>query len=188
MTDLSHAGIQRVVEVASRKGVELDIRLVPDSTHTPEEIAAAVDGELGQIVKSLVFVAPRPDGRLVPVVCLVSGRDQVDVGLLAAITGEFAIRGATAREARDLTGYSVGGIPPFGHSRDVRILMDQDLCRYQWVWAAAGTDSAVFRVAPKTLRMLSNAVVAPVAEASWTRGAAPSRVESRLGFEARTSA
>jgi prolyl-tRNA editing enzyme YbaK/EbsC (Cys-tRNA(Pro) deacylase) len=188
VTDLSHPAIKRVVEVASRKGVALDIRLVPDSTHTPEEIAAAVDGELGQIVKSLVFVAPRPDGRLVPVVCLVSGRDQVDVGLLAAVTGEFAIRGATAREARDLTGYSVGGIPPFGHSRDVRILMDQDLCRYEWVWAAAGTDSAVFRVAPKTLRMLSNAVVAPVAAASWTRTAAASQVEPRLGFEAGTGA
>jgi prolyl-tRNA editing enzyme YbaK/EbsC (Cys-tRNA(Pro) deacylase) len=49
----------------------------------------------------------------------------------------------------------------------VRVLMDQDLCAYQWIWAAAGTESAVFRVAPRTLRMLSNAVVAPVATASW---------------------
>ena len=45
--------------------------------------------------------------------------------------------------------------------------MDQDLCAYQWIWAAAGTDSAIFRVTPRTLRMLSNAVVAPVATASW---------------------
>ena len=187
MTEFSHPAIQRVVEVASRKGVALDIRLVPDSTHTAEEVAAAVDAELGQIVKCLVFVAPRPDGQLVPVVCLVSGRDQVDVGLLAAVTGEFAIRGATASEARDLTGYSVGGIPPFGHGRDVRILMDQDLCRYQWVWAAAGTDSAIFRVSPRTLRILSNAVVAPVAAASWTRAAA-SQVEPRLRFETDTGA
>ena len=188
MTDLLHPAIQRVVEVASRKGVALDIRLMPATTHTAEEAAAALDAELGQIVKSLVFVAPRPDGRLIPVVCLVSGEDRVDPALLAAVTGEFAIRAASAREARDLTGYSIGGIPPFGHGRDVRILMDQDLCAYQWVWAAAGTDTAVFRVAPRTLRMLSNAFVAPLAEASWTRSAVASGIEPQLGFEAGTGA
>ncbi|HEX7611513.1 MAG TPA: YbaK/EbsC family protein [Candidatus Limnocylindrales bacterium] len=167
MTDLLHPGIQNLIEVASRKGVTLDIRLMPHAVHTAEEAAAALYAELGQIVKSLVFVAPRPGGRLVPIVCLVSGRNQVDLSLLAAVSGEVAIREATVCEARDLTGYAVGGIPPFGHRRDVRILMDQDLSQYQWVWAAAGTDRDVFRVAPKTLRMLSNALVAPVAETSW---------------------
>ena len=52
------------------------------------------------------------------------------------------------------------------------------------VWAAAGTDSAVFRIAPRTLRMLSNAVVAPFAETSWLRVAAASPIEPRLQFEA----
>ena len=182
MTDLSHPSIQRVIEVASRKGVALDIRLMPETTHTAEEAAAVVDAELGQIVKSIVFVAPRPEGRLLPIVCLVSGRNQVDLALLAAVTGEVAIRQATAREVRDLTGYSIGGIPPFGHARDVRILMDQDLAQYQWIWAAAGTDTAVFRVAPGTLRMLSNAIVAPVAATSWMQ-AAVATATPRLQFE-----
>jgi hypothetical protein len=62
--------------------------------------------------------------------------------------------------------------------------MDQDLCQYEWVWAAAGTDSAVFRVAPRTLRMLSNAVVAPFAGESWMRVVAASQIEPRLQFEA----
>ena len=188
MTDLSLPGIQRVVEVASRKGVALDIRVMPASTHTAEEAAAAIDAELGQIVKSLVFVAPRPEGRLIAIVCLVSGRNEVDLSYLAAVTGEVAIRQATAREARELTGYSAGGIPPFGHGRDVRIVMDQDLAAYQWVWAAAGTDTAVFRVAPRTLRMLCNAVVAPLAATSWVHAAAAAQIEPRLQFEAGSGA
>lgn len=188
MTDLSHPGIQRVVEVASRKGVALDIRLLPVSPHTVEQTAAAVDVDPGQIVKSLVFVAPRHEARSAPIVCLVSGRNQVDLGLLAAVTGEVAIRQATAWEASEHTGYSTGGIPPFGHSRDVRVLMDQDLCRYQWVWAAAGTDAAVFPVAPQTLRMLSNAVVAPLAETSWMRPGSVSTIEPRLQFGAGSGA
>jgi prolyl-tRNA editing enzyme YbaK/EbsC (Cys-tRNA(Pro) deacylase) len=183
MTDLSHPGIQRVIEVASRKGVALDIRLMPETTHTAEEAAAVVDAELGQIVKSVVFVAPRPEGKLLLIVCLVSGRNRVDLALLGAVTGEVALRAASAREVRELTGYSIGGIPPFGHGRDVRILMDQDLAGYQWIWAAAGTDTAVFKVAPRTLRMLSNAVVAPLAATSWINTVVAPQLESTLQFE-----
>jgi len=184
MTDLSHPAIQRVVGVASRKGVALDIRLIDHPTRSFEESAAVVEADPGQMVRSLVFVAPRPEGRLMPVVCLVSGGSGVDLGLLAAATGEVAIRPATSREARDLTGYSTRGIPPFGHGRDVRVLMDQDLCGHQWVWAAAGTETALFRVAPRTLRMLSNAVVAPLADASWVPSAALAGIGPQLGFEA----
>ena len=183
MTDLSHPAIQRVVEAASRKGVTLDITIFSDSTRTAEEAAATVGAELGQIVKSLVFVAPRLDGRLVPIVCLVSGRNLVDLSLLAAVTGESAIRRATANEVRDLTGFSIGGIPPFGHGRNVQTVMDQDLGVYEWVWAAAGTDTAVFRVSPGTLRMLANAFVAPIAETSWMHSARAAAAEPRLQFE-----
>ncbi len=167
MIDPLQPVIQKVVEVASRKGVALDIRPMPRSAHTAEEAAAALDAELGQMVKALVFVAPRPEGRPVPIVCLVSARNQVDLALLAAVTGEVALRAASAGEVRELTGYSIDAIAPFGHGREVRILMDQDLCAYQWIWAAAGTDSAIIRVTPRTLRMLSNAVVAPVSAAGW---------------------
>lgn len=159
-----HAGIQRVRDAAARKGVELDIRVFDVSTHTAAEAAATVDAELGQIVKSLVFAAPGDDGTLEPVVCLVSGPNRVDLARLAAVTGERDIRRATAREAQELTGFSIGGIPPFGHSRSVRTIMDPDLGRFQVVWAAAGTPTAVFPVPPATLRILANATVAPITE------------------------
>ncbi|MEP6639956.1 MAG: hypothetical protein ABJC39_11445, partial [Chloroflexota bacterium] len=55
-------------------------------------------------------------------------------------------------------------IPPIGHLRLVRAIMDPDLGRYQVVWAAAGLPTAVFPVPPGTLRILSNATVAPIAE------------------------
>ena len=159
-----HPATQRVVDAAARKGMALDIRIFPEGTHTAADAAAAVGAELGQIVKSLVFVAPDRDGGLEPILCLVSGPNRVDVARLAAITGLPAIRRATAREANDLTGFVIGGIPPIGHSRPVRVIMDPDLGRFQVVWAAAGTATAVFPVAPGALRSLANATVAPVAE------------------------
>ena len=156
--------IQRVRDVAAKKGVTLDVRQFDESTHTAEEAAAAVEAELGQIVKSLVFVIPTDDGGLEPVIALVSGPNRVDLARLAAVTGRLDIRRATAREAQELTGYVIGGIPPFGHVSSVRTVMDPDLTRFQVVWAAAGTPTAVFPVAPGTLRILANASVAPIAE------------------------
>ena len=94
---------------------------------------------IGQIVKSLVFVAPDDDGALDPILCLVSGPNRVDLARLAAVTGEKDVRRATAREANELTGFSIGGIPPIGHSQPIRVVMDPDLGRYPVVWAAAGT-------------------------------------------------
>jgi len=160
----THPATQRVIEAAARKGVTLDIHVFPETTHTASDAAAAVGAELGQIVKSLVFVAPDEDGVLEPILCLVSGPNRVDLARLAAVTGAQEIRRATAREANELTGFVIGGIPPIGHTRPIRVIMDPDLGRFRTVWAAAGTDNAVFPVPPATLRTLANATVAPITE------------------------
>jgi prolyl-tRNA editing enzyme YbaK/EbsC (Cys-tRNA(Pro) deacylase) len=152
-----------VLEAAARKGVTLEVFTFDGSTHTAEQAAAALGVELGQIVKSLVFVASDGDG-LEPILCLVSGVDRVDLGRLSAVIGRTDVRRATAREASDLTGFTIGGIPPVGHPGPIRAFMDPDLGRYATVWAAAGTSTAVFPVPPAALRMLSNATVAPIAE------------------------
>ncbi|MEO7118979.1 MAG: YbaK/EbsC family protein [Candidatus Limnocylindrales bacterium] len=158
-----HAAHQRVVDAAARKAVDLDIIVFDTSTHTAEEAAIAVGAEIGQIVKSLVFVAPTDDGPE-PVIALVSGANRVEVARLAATVGLSGLRRATAQEANDLTGFVIGGIPPFGHQRQIRVVMDPDLGRFPTVWAAAGTANAVFEVPPGTLRILANATVSPIAE------------------------
>jgi prolyl-tRNA editing enzyme YbaK/EbsC (Cys-tRNA(Pro) deacylase) len=160
-----HPAHRRVREAALRKGVEIEIVTFPESTHTAEDAALAVGADLGQIVKTLVFAAPTDDDGLDPVIALVSGSNRVDVARLGAIVGEPRLRRATAREAGTMTSFVIGGIPPIGFSGPVRVIMDPDLGRYPVVWAAAGTPNAVFAVPPATLRMLADAIVAPVAEA-----------------------
>ncbi len=155
--------VQRVLDAAARKGVTLEVTTFGESTHTAVEAAAAVGADLGQIVKSLVFVIPT-QGELEPVLCLVAGHNRVDVARLAAVTSAPDIRRASAREARDLTGFSIGGIPPIGHDRPIRVIMDPDLGRYPVVWAAAGLSTSVFPIPPGTLSALSNATLAPIAE------------------------
>lgn len=156
--------VRRVFDAAARRGVRLEIHQLADTTHTAEDAARALGVGQAQIVKSLVFVAPRGDGLLEPIICLVAGTNRVSLALLAGVTGEAAVRRATAREARELTGFSIGGIPPLGHPRPVRVVMDPDLGRFAVVWAAAGHDRSVFPVSPAALRALTDATVEEIAE------------------------
>lgn len=160
---MDHPALRRVIDAAARKGVAIEVVTFDESTHTAADAAAALGAELGQIVKSLVFVSGPPDG-LEPVLCLVSGANRVDLARLAAVCGLPDIRRASAREANELTGFVIGGIPPIGHARRLRVVMDPDLGRFRVVWAAAGLPTAVFPVPPATLRVLADATVAPIAE------------------------
>jgi prolyl-tRNA editing enzyme YbaK/EbsC (Cys-tRNA(Pro) deacylase) len=175
-----HPAIQRVLDAAARKGVRLEVTIFSESTHTAAEAAAAVGADLGQIVKALVFVVPSDDGPE-PLLCLVSGPNRVDLARLAAVTGESGLRRASAREAHDLTGFTIGGIPPIGHLRPTRVIMDPDLGRYPVVWAAAGLPTAVFPVPPGTLRVLANATVAPITETRLDVGASGPVVQHKAG-------
>src|SRR3954464_6881346 len=70
---LEHPAVRRVVEAAAQRGVALEIRAFPESTHTAEQAARAVGARPGKFVKPLVFVSAREDGALEPILCLVSG-------------------------------------------------------------------------------------------------------------------
>jgi prolyl-tRNA editing enzyme YbaK/EbsC (Cys-tRNA(Pro) deacylase) len=110
-------------------------------------------------VKSLVFMA---DDR--PVLALVSGANRVDLGHLAAALDATAARRADGDEARAATGFAIGGVPPFGHPDRVTVVVDRDLTRHEWLWAAAGLPDAVFRISPSELLRVSGGIVADLAE------------------------
>jgi prolyl-tRNA editing enzyme YbaK/EbsC (Cys-tRNA(Pro) deacylase) len=129
------------------------VKQFPEGTRTAVDAARAIGCELGQIVKSLVFVAGGT-----PVVALVSGTNRLDERRLSAVAGEPVLK-ADAQTARSATGYAIGGVPPFGHATEVPVFMDRDLLGYEVVWAAAGRPDSVFEIAPDRLRELSNATV-----------------------------
>ncbi len=155
-----HPNVSRVADAARGAGIDLEIRRFPEGTRTAEDAARAIGCEVGQIVKSLVFMA---DER--PVVVLVSGADRVDTERLAAATGASTTRRATGDEARTATGYAIGGVPPFGHAEPLSVLVDPGLLAHDTLWAAAGLPDAVFPIEPRALVQASGALVAELAEA-----------------------
>jgi prolyl-tRNA editing enzyme YbaK/EbsC (Cys-tRNA(Pro) deacylase) len=154
-------GARRVRTALLELGLPGDVHRLTDSTRTAPEAAAAVGCELGAIVKSLVM---RGSDSGAPVLVLVSGDNRADVALVEAALDEPVER-PDAAYVREVTGYAIGGIPPVGHPGPVRTVMDEDLYRFETVWAAAGHPHAVFPISPADLAKAAGARVLRLAEA-----------------------
>lgn len=147
---------QKVQDALLNLGMACIVMELPGSTRTVAEAAQAVGCQVGQIVKSLVFIG-KESRRAVLVVA--SGSNRVDEIMLGRLLGE-PIQKADADFVRDQTGYAIGGVPPVGLDSAVKTFIDVDLLAYQKVWAAAGTPHAVFELDPRMLeRMTGGSVV-----------------------------
>lgn len=149
---------QKVADAARALGLAIEVREMTESTRTAEEAAAACGVTVGQIVKSLVFTGTT-SGR--PYLLLVSGVNRADEAAVARLLGE-ELKRPDGRSVRDLTGYAIGGIPPFGHVSPLATYMDRDLLTHDVIWAAAGTPKAVFRTEPASLQRATGATVIDV--------------------------
>jgi prolyl-tRNA editing enzyme YbaK/EbsC (Cys-tRNA(Pro) deacylase) len=136
-----HPTAQRLQQRLHELGLDVEIRELSDSTRTAQEAADAVGADVGQIVKSLVFV----DGNG-PLLCLCAGDRRVDTTKLGD-----DVRQARGNEVRDATGFAIGGVPPLGHEQPVRTVVDESLRRFDTVWCAGGTPHAVFPVETEAL-------------------------------------
>lgn len=159
MSVAEHSNTARVRTYAAERGVSIEIRRFAASTRTAQDAAREIGVSVGEIVKSLVFLA---DGR--PVVVLCCGDRRVSEDRLRAALGVASVRRATADEAKRSTGYAIGGVPPFAHETDCETVIDDEMTRFTTVWAAAGLPDAVFEIAVADLRRLSDAKTARVSE------------------------
>ncbi len=146
--DRLHPTAQKFAESARDLGLEVEVRQFESTTRTAEDAARAIGCSVGQIVKSLVFLV---DGEAL--MTLVSGPNRLDEKKLAALcgVGKKKVRRADADRVREVTGYSIGGVPPFAHAKKLRTFIDEDFWQFDTVWAAGGTANAVFAIAPDEL-------------------------------------
>lgn len=153
MSDV-HPNVTRVVEAAHALGLEITPRRFADGAKTAQDAANSIGVAVGQIVKSLIFAV---DGNVV--LAYVSGANLLDEHKLAAAAGGTKCARVDADTVRSVTGYPIGGVPPFGHATELRVFIDPDLLQYDEVWAAAGTWHDVFGIEPHRLVEASEGLV-----------------------------
>ncbi|WP_042883816.1 YbaK/EbsC family protein [Cupriavidus necator] len=152
---------QRVADLLVELGHDRPVVMLPATGKTSAEAAAGLGCSVAEIAKSIIFRRVADDA---PVLVIASGSNRVDEAKVAARVG--ALGKADARFVREKTGYAIGGVCPIGHAVAPVMLLDQDLFRYDSLWAAAGHPHAVFNLTPHQLQQMTGAEVADVAAGS----------------------
>lgn len=148
-----------VQDVLFKKGLAFEVVELASSTRTANDAAATIGCEVAQIVKSLLF---RSDKTNQPVLILASGINRVNETKIADLIGEKIVK-ADADFTRDKTGFAIGGVPPIGHKHEINyIFIDEDLMKFDKLWAAAGTPNAVFSLHAHDLEKLTNGKIVAI--------------------------
>jgi len=138
-------------------GFAPEARMYEEGTRTSQDAANQLGCDVSHIAKSVVFEGPER-----AVVVIASGANRVDrKRKLKKIIG-FKPGIASPEYVKQSTGYAVGGVPPFGHTKPVDIIMDEDLMEFELVWGAAGTAQTVFPIEPSNLQRISKARLADI--------------------------
>ena len=130
------------------------IKLIELNTtaRTAQDAANSLKQEVGAIVKSLLFKNVETNEYYL---CLVSGDQYISLDKLSKIIGNKIIK-ANADECKEVTGFSIGGVPPVAHIHSPsRIFIDEKLNRFNKVYAAAGNPYVVFEITFEQLCQIS---------------------------------
>ncbi len=155
---------QRVINALRQAGHPHMPMMLDDAARTASQAADGLGVQLGQIAKSIIF-RRKPDDAAVLVIT--SGDRRVDekkVQALICQEGQKLSR-ADADFVKAKTGFAIGGVSPLAHAQPVVTLIDQELSRFDVIWAAAGHPNAVFQLSFAQLKALTHAPVCDVAQA-----------------------
>lgn len=146
---------EKVQNVLNEFGFELNVIEFSDSTRTSEDAAKAIGCTVGQIAKSLIFKGKVSEK---PILIIASGPNRVNEKAVKEYIGE-KLGKADAAFVLEHTGFAIGGIPPIAHKEPITTFVDEDLLKFDEIWAATGTPNSVFKLTPKILLEITKAKV-----------------------------
>jgi len=159
MTLLNKEPVKRVEKLLKKFDENLSIIILDTSARTAMEAASSLGCEVGAIVKSLLFKTENTF-----TLCLVSGDKKVSLNKVKKLLKIKDVSMATADEVKNITGFTIGGVSPIGHSNKIDILMENSLERFKILFAAAGHPNCVFKTTFKNLKKITNCLIEDIVE------------------------
>ena len=142
-------------------GIVAKILTLSDNTPTVLEAARALHVAPEHIVKSLVFMSGSE-----PLIVISNGVRRVDRKKLAGHlgVGKNRVKLTSPEKALIFTGYHVGSMPPFGHLKRLKTVVDTLVCEQEVVYGGGGEINAMMRVESAELLKITDAEIADVSK------------------------
>lgn len=133
------------------KGLTAEILHLTTDTPTVADAAVALGVQPEQIVKSVLFLA---DG--VPILVVASGLTRIDYKKLADYLGvsRRRLKLADNEQVLEWLGYPVGAVPPFGHKRPIRTVVETAVYDQTSIYGGGGEIHALMQLTPTELRQI----------------------------------
>lgn len=152
-------GTKDLVEYLRENNINAQIiYLKPGEAKTSISAARAVGCSLGQIAKNILLI-----GEKSRILVITSGDKRIDLKKVSEIFME-KFRLATPREVLEETGYSVGGVPPFGHIKEIKKIVDTSIMRFGFVYTSGGSEDTLMKIHVEELIKACNGEILDVSE------------------------
>ena len=159
MTLLDKEPVKKVQGILSNFDPEKKVVVLDNSARTALEAASSLGCEIGAIVKSLLFKTENSF-----TLCLVAGDKRASLNKIKKILNIKDVSMASADDVKNITGYTIGGVSPIGHSNKIDIFIDNSLKRFTSLFAAAGHPNCVFEINFTDLQKITNGSIMEITE------------------------
>ena len=159
MSLLNKETVKRVEKFLLKFNPKQKVIILDNSARTALEAATSLGCEVGAIVKSLLFKTESTF-----TLCLVAGDQKASFYKIKKIMNIKKISMASADEVKNVTGYSIGGVSPIGHKKEINIFIDSSLKRFKRMFTAAGHPHCVFEINFEDLQKITNGLVEEIIE------------------------
>jgi len=157
---LQKKSVLKVKDFLKENLPKTELIVLENTARSAEDAAKALGQNVGSIVKSLSFKNSNNNFYL----CLVSGDKFLSYKKLSNLIKGNVVK-ANAEEVKEQTGFSIGGVSPFAHlNNPEKIYIDNNLNKYETIYAAAGHPHVVFGIKFKDLLKISNGKIEDIVE------------------------
>ena len=137
----------------------LEVIVLDKSARTAQDAATALGCNVGAIVKSLLFKTNDSF-----ILCLVAGDKRASLNKIKKIINKKDVSMANPEDVKSQTGYTIGGVSPIGHLKQIEIIIDNSLERFNELFAAAGHPNCVFKINFTNIQKITNGKVENITE------------------------
>ncbi len=88
----------------------------------------------GKVVKSVLIMVDDQ-----PVLCILPGSKRIDFEKIKKIFNAREVRLCKAKEVKEITGYDIGSLPPFGHKQKITTIVDESVLGYDVMYFGGGS-------------------------------------------------
>ena len=159
MSLLDKEPVKRAEKSLKNFDQSLEVIVLDKSARTAQDAATALGCNVGAIVKSLLFKTN--DSFLL---CLVAGDKRASLNKIKKIINKKDVSMANPEDVKSQTGYTIGSVSPIGHLKQIEIIIDNSLERFNELFAAAGHPNCVFKINFTNIQKITNGKVENITE------------------------